>query len=80
MGVAKITISLEQQLLNKIDRLISAQRFSNRSQAIQSAVRETTERLEKTRLAEECTKLDIDFEQTMAEEGLSGEPDKWPEY
>jgi metal-responsive CopG/Arc/MetJ family transcriptional regulator len=80
MEVAKITISLEQQLLNKIDRLIINQTFSNRSQAIQSAIKETTDRIERTRLAKECAKLDKNFEQAMADEGLSKELEEWPEY
>jgi hypothetical protein len=34
----------------------------------------------RTRLAEECAKLDPIAEQAMAEEGLSEELDRWPEY
>jgi len=37
-------------------------------------------RLEKSRLAQECAKLDPDFEQTIAEEGFSTEMEEWPEY
>ena len=80
MSVAKITISMEQQLLEKIDQLVKNNAFGNRSQAIQSAVRDKIERLEQTRLAKECAKLDITFEQDLADEGLSVELDEWPEY
>ena len=38
------------------------------------------EPLERTRLAEECAKLDPAGEQAMAEEGLSEELGRWPEY
>jgi Arc/MetJ-type ribon-helix-helix transcriptional regulator len=54
--------------------------FPNRSKAIQEAVEEKLKRMEKTRLAEECAKLDPKYEQTLAEEGFSSEIDEWPEY
>jgi len=37
-------------------------------------------RLEKSRLAQECAKLDPDFKQSLAEEGMSSEIEGWPEY
>jgi hypothetical protein len=37
-------------------------------------------RLEKSRLAQECAKLDPEFEQSLAEEGFSAEMEEWPEY
>ena len=54
--------------------------FTNRSQAIEEAVEEKLERLERTRLARECSKLDPTFEKAMAEEGLSEDLSEWPEY
>ena len=36
--------------------------------------------MEKTRLAQECAKLDPAFEQALADEGLAAEVDEWPEY
>ena len=36
--------------------------------------------MDKIRLVEECTKLDPDFEQFLAEEGFSSELEEWPEY
>lgn len=54
--------------------------FSNRSRAIQEAVLEKLERLERNRLAEECVRLDPAFEKAMADEGLSEELEGWPKY
>jgi Arc/MetJ-type ribon-helix-helix transcriptional regulator len=54
--------------------------FSNRSRAIQEAVQEKLERLDRRRLAEECAKLDPAFEKAMADEGLSEELAAWPKY
>jgi hypothetical protein len=31
-------------------------------------------------LAQECAKLDPNYEQSLAEEGFSMEIDEWPEY
>jgi hypothetical protein len=63
-----------------LDRLVRKAVFPNRSQAIQVAVEEKLERLERSRLARECAKLDPDFEKSIAEEGLSKELSGWPEY
>jgi len=38
------------------------------------------ERIERSRLARECAKLDPNFEKAMAEEGLTGDLSEWPEY
>ncbi len=80
MSVAKITISIDEHLLNRVDRLVQSQVFLNRSQAIQAAVQEKIGRLDKTRLAQECAKLDPVFEQLLADEGLADEVAEWPEY
>jgi metal-responsive CopG/Arc/MetJ family transcriptional regulator len=80
MGVAKITISIDEQLLSRLDVLVQSRIFSNRSQAVQSAVQEKVARLGKTRLAQECAKLDPQEEQCLADEGLAAEVAQWPPY
>ena len=80
MTRAKVAVSLDEGLLNRLDRLVRKAVFPNRSQAIQVAVEEKLERLERSRLARECAKLDPDFEKSIAEEGLSEELSGWPEY
>lgn len=79
MTVQKIGITIDEQLLKQIDRLVSEHRFPNRSRAIQEAVREKIERVEGNRLARELSKLDRVFEQQLADEGL-GDIQEWPEY
>jgi hypothetical protein len=37
-------------------------------------------RIDKSRLARECAKLDKSFEQSLADEGLETEIEEWPEY
>lgn len=80
MSVAKIAITLEQDLVSELDRLVQRHVYPNRSRAIQEAVREKVARLSINRLAHECAKLDPKAEQAWAEEGLSKEIASWPEY
>ena len=80
MSIAKVAISIEKNMLNQIDRLVSTHVFPNRSKAIQEAVKEKLARVNRSRLAKECSKLNPRFEQSLAEEGLSGEIKQWPEY
>ena len=51
-----------------------------RSPAVQSAVQEMIARLDKTRLAQECAKLDPVEEQALADEELALEAAQWPLY
>ena len=69
MGRSKVAISLDESTLNRLDKLVRKQVFPNRSQAIEEAVAEKLARLERSRLAEECAKLDPAFEKALAEEG-----------
>ena len=77
---AKVAISLDENTLDRLDRLVKNHVFPNRSQAIQEAVEEKLSRLDRSRLARECAKLDPAFEKSLAEEGLSEELAEWPEY
>ena len=75
METTKVTVSIDKRTLHRLDRLVKNQVFPNRSRVIQEAIEEKLGRLERTRLAEECAKLDPVAEQAMAEEGLSEELD-----
>ena len=80
MSKTKIAITLDEQFIEQLDRLVSENVFQNRSQAIQEAVDEKLKRLKRIRLAKECSKLDLAFEKAMAEEGLSEDLSQWPKY
>jgi metal-responsive CopG/Arc/MetJ family transcriptional regulator len=77
---AKVAISLDESTLARLDQLVERAVFSNRSQAIQEAVEEKLARMERSRLAKECAKLDPIFERALAEEGMSEDATEWPEY
>jgi len=80
MGRSKVAISLDASTLERLDQLVKKRVFPNRSQAIEEAVAEKLARLEQSRLAQECAKLDPAFEKALAEEGLSQDLSEWPEY
>jgi len=80
MSKTKIAITLEQDSVKRLDHLVRGHIFSNRSQAIQEAVKEKLGKIERSRLARECAKIDPIFEKAMAEEGLTEDLSAWPKY
>ena len=80
MSTAKVAITIDESLLSRLDMLVKKKVFANRSRAIQEAVADKLERIDRSRLARECSKLDVGMEQCVAEEGIEYEVDEWPEY
>ena len=80
MSTSKIAITLDEELLERIDRLVVERKFPSRSRAIQLAVQAQIDRLDRLRLARECSKLNPSEEQQLAEEGSSYDLESWPEY
>jgi len=80
MAASKIAITIDDKILRRLDLLVQSNVFPNRSKAIQEAIEDKLIRLDKTRLAQECAKLDRAFEQTLSEEGLSLELEEWLQY
>ena len=80
MQTAKIAITIDQGTLLRLDRLVTQKVFPSRSNAFQVAIQEKIERLDRTRLARECAKLEPREEQTLAEEGMTQELAQWPAY
>lgn len=80
MGATKIVITLDAELLRKVDLLVAERQFPSRSRAIQEAVKAAMQRLERGRLDRECAKLDPKFEQQLAEQGLAEDLAVWPNY
>lgn len=79
MPKTKLAVTLNATLVDELDQLVSQGRFANRGQAIEIAVAEMLERHARTRLAHECSKLNPTEERALAEEGLTGSRDSWPE-
>ncbi|APV45403.1 Ribbon-helix-helix protein, copG family [Dehalogenimonas formicexedens] len=80
MEKTKVAVTIDTKTLERLDRMVKNRVFNNRSRAIQQAVEEKLDRLQRSRLAIECAKLDIPAERSMAEEGLAEDAITWPEY
>lgn len=80
MSSVKVAITIAEENLIRVDKLVSRGVFPSRSRAIAEAVAEKLARMEHSRLAAECAKLDPAFERALAEEGMDGELRAWPEY
>ena len=70
---SKIAITVDPELLRIVDRWVAEGRYPNRSRAIQAALREKSERWRRTRLAEECARLDPAEERALADETFRGD-------
>lgn len=51
MSIAKVEITIDQDILARLDRLVKRKVFPNRSRAIQEAISEKLEQVERNRLA-----------------------------
>lgn len=80
MATTKVAITIDSELLAEVDQLVVEHVFPNRSKAIQEALQDSLIRMRRSRLAQECAKLDPVIEQMLAEEGMERELIAWPEY
>jgi metal-responsive CopG/Arc/MetJ family transcriptional regulator len=80
MRKSKIAITLDGKIVERIDHLVQNKTFLNRSQAIEEALKEKLNRLDKSRLATESSKLDPNYERDLAEEGIAQDTSEWPEF
>jgi metal-responsive CopG/Arc/MetJ family transcriptional regulator len=80
MPKTKVAVTLDAELVDRVDELVARRRFRNRSQAIEAALADKVQRLARTRLARESAKLNSREEKRLADEGLSDDLLAWPEY
>jgi metal-responsive CopG/Arc/MetJ family transcriptional regulator len=80
MGKAKIAITIDEKIVDRLDRLVHQKTFSNRSQAIEQALQEKIQKMDKTRLARESSKLNPREEISLAEENIEKDISEWPRY
>jgi Arc/MetJ-type ribon-helix-helix transcriptional regulator len=80
MAKTKVALTIDSDLLERLDELVERRRFRNRSQAIESALADKLQRLARTRLARESAKLNPREEKRLADEGLAADFASWPEY
>lgn len=70
VSTSRITITLDEGLLKRLDHLVQAVPYSSRSRAIQEAVEDKLRKANRDDFERELVKLDPQFEQEMADEGL----------
>ena len=80
MPKRKVALTLDAKLVRRVDELVSRRSFKNRSQAVESALIDNLRRLDRTRLAHECGKLNPTEEQRLADEGPAATGETCPEY
>jgi Arc/MetJ-type ribon-helix-helix transcriptional regulator len=80
MPKTKVALTLDSELLERVDELVDRRRFRNRSQAVEAALADKLHRLARTRLARESAKLNPRDEKRLAGEGLADDLASWPEY
>ena len=80
MPKTKVAVTIETQLLERVDALVEDAVFPHRSQAVESALEEKLARMARSRLARECARLNPAEERALAEEGLAGDALEWPAY
>ena len=77
MSKTKVALTLDSDLVDRVDELVASGRFRSRSQAIEAALSDKLKRLARTRLARECAKLNPVEEKRLAEEGMVDILDSW---
>ena len=80
MRATKVAITIDQALVAQLDRLVEKRVFPNRSKATQDAIQDKLTRINRSRLARECAKLNPKSEKALAEEGIDQDTELWPEY
>jgi len=80
MAKLKVAVTLDSEILERVDMLVQGHQFPNRSRMIETALVEKLERIERARLARECAKLDPAEERALADEGISEDLGAWPAY
>ena len=73
MPVAKIAITVDEEIVRQIDRLVREGKYKSRSRAVQDALKDRLRDWRKKRLVEEVSKLNPDEERALAEESLHEE-------
>ena len=80
MPKTKVAVTVDAGLLERVDALVAARQFANRSQAVETALADAVAKISRTRLARECAKVNRREEQAFAKEALPKISATWPEY
>ena len=77
---SKIAITVSPLVLNRLSSWVQNEHYASRSKTIEQAVKAQLQRLERTRLSDQCALLDADEVQAMADVGLALDAAAWPAF
>ena len=80
MTAAKIIITLDENLLREVDSWVEQKLYTNRSQAVQTALLDRFNQINQQRLEAECAKLNLQEEQAFADLGIEQTLSGWGQY
>ena len=80
MNKYKLTITVSPLVLNRLDAWVQNEHYASRSEAIEQAFEAQLQRLERTRLSEQCALLDVDEERAMADIDLAQDASALPAF
>jgi hypothetical protein len=80
MAKTNLTISIDSDLIESLDRLVAARLFPDRNRAVEEAIRDQLDRLALARLARSSDAVDPRPEPDLALEGLTVDAGEWSEY
>lgn len=73
MNTVRITVTIENPVLLKIDELVKLKVFKNRSNAIQKSIEDEIKTIEQLNFVSACKNLNPKEETAMSEEVFEGE-------
>ena len=77
MARQRISVSLDERTLRRLDRWVREGIYPTRSRAIEGAIASQPSPADLRRFVRECQKLDPQEEGSLAEEWSTGERDSW---
>ncbi|MFP4462063.1 MAG: ribbon-helix-helix domain-containing protein [Thermotogota bacterium] len=80
MSTKKITVTLDESVVEGLDSLVKKHFYKSRSKAIQIAIVDYLKNMEKQKMYAEIDKMDREEEMKVAEESLEASNEIWTEY
>jgi metal-responsive CopG/Arc/MetJ family transcriptional regulator len=80
MSTKKITVTLDESVVEGLDGFVKKHHCKSRSKAVQIAINEFLKKMEKQKMYAEIDKLDREEEIKVAEESLEAVNEIWAEY
>ncbi len=80
MPAAKIAVTVDERVVDQIDRLVREGKYKSRSSVVQEALEEKLKERKRKRLIEEVSKLNPIEERALADESLHLDDEEWDEY